>query len=175
MSGIISWCLWWELSNCAKITHHERHFRLCYARICHNRLVQRTLSWLTCISPVKLLLEGCTKLWRGTYQIEFLVLSLAEILNNEPNQGLVMLFNFPIYRAMTLSQPNLSIEKYQRTLLNGISQGDLSVLKFFNMIPYYIYYHMGSCRLVGAKASWFQIHFKQEQQDYCGRVEKEPS
>lgn len=54
LSGNISECLWWELSNCAKITHHERHHGLCYSRNCHNGLVQRTLG-LTCISPVKLL------------------------------------------------------------------------------------------------------------------------
>lgn len=64
---------------------------------------------------------------------------------------------FPIHWTMAQSRPSWSTEQHQGTQLNKISRGDLSLLKLFNnMIPCYLYYHMGSSSQVGAEAAGFQ-------------------
>ena len=58
---------------------------------------------------------------------------------------------------MAQSRPFRSIVQRQGTQLNGISWGDLSLLKLFsNVIPCYLHYHMGSGSQVGAEATEFQ-------------------
>lgn len=153
-----------KLSNCAKITHRERQCGFCYWRNCQSRLLKRTPSLLACISPVKLLLLECLKMELITSQrggrnqiAEFPVVSLAEIWNNNPHQGQAVSSKFPIHWTMAQSRSSWSTEQHQGTQLNEISRGDLSLLKLSNnMIPCYLYYHMGSSSQVGATAAGFQ-------------------
>lgn len=124
-----------------------------------------SVSLFAVIFPRQITLGGRLERWssshhkeEGENQIaEFPILSLAEIWSNNPHQGRAMSVNFPIQWTMAQSRPSQSIEHRQGTRRNGISRGDLSLLKLFsNVILCYLHYQTGSGSQVEALAMGFQ-------------------